>query len=126
MKNPLAMRKTWVPSLGWEDPLEKGKALQYPGLENSTDWIVHGVAESDTTERLSLLTVGHVGVSESPLRVALHWGSLSSSAVSLLCSDCPRSLCLKVWTSSPCPSVYSVLVALGFHSAKSPPALSKS
>ena len=26
VKNPPAMQKTWVPSLGWEDPLEKGKA----------------------------------------------------------------------------------------------------
>ena len=26
VKNPLAMRETWVQSLGWEDPLEKGKA----------------------------------------------------------------------------------------------------
>ena len=25
VKNPPAMRETWVPSLGWEDPLEKGK-----------------------------------------------------------------------------------------------------
>ena len=35
-----------VRSLGWEDPLEKGKAtpLQYSGLENS----VHGVSKSQT------------------------------------------------------------------------------
>ena len=26
LKNPPAMRETWVGSLGWEDPLEKGKA----------------------------------------------------------------------------------------------------
>ena len=26
VKNPPAMRETWVGSLGWEDPLEKGKA----------------------------------------------------------------------------------------------------
>ena len=26
VKNPPAMWETWVPSLGWEDPLEKGKA----------------------------------------------------------------------------------------------------
>ena len=25
-KNPPAMQETWVRSLGWEDPLEKGKA----------------------------------------------------------------------------------------------------
>ena len=26
VKNPLTMQETWVQSLGWEDPLEKGKA----------------------------------------------------------------------------------------------------
>ena len=26
VKNPPAMWETWVPSLSWEDPLEKGKA----------------------------------------------------------------------------------------------------
>ena len=26
VNNPPAMRETWVQSLGWEDPLEKGKA----------------------------------------------------------------------------------------------------
>ena len=26
VKNPPAMQDTWVQSLGWEDPLEKGKA----------------------------------------------------------------------------------------------------
>ena len=26
VKNPPAMRETWVRALGWEDPLKKGKA----------------------------------------------------------------------------------------------------
>ena len=29
VKNPPAMRETWVQSLGWEDPLEKGKATHF-------------------------------------------------------------------------------------------------
>ena len=28
VKDPPAMWKTWVPSLGWEDPLEKGMARE--------------------------------------------------------------------------------------------------
>ena len=32
VKNPPAMRETWVGSLDWEDPLEKGKATT-PVLE---------------------------------------------------------------------------------------------
>ena len=82
VKNPPALRETWVRSLGWEDPLEKGKAaaaklLQscptlcdpidrsppgspIPGIPTPVFWprefhVLHGVArESDTTERLSL------------------------------------------------------------------------
>ena len=47
VKNPPAMQETWVRSLGWEDPLEKGKAT-HPGLENSMDYVVHGVTKSQT------------------------------------------------------------------------------
>ena len=36
-----------VGNLGWEDPLEKGKAT-YSSIQNSIDWIVHGVAKSQT------------------------------------------------------------------------------
>ena len=45
-----AIRETWVRSLHWEYPLEKGKGypFQYTGLDNSMDCIVHGVAESRT------------------------------------------------------------------------------
>ena len=32
-----AIMKTWVQSLGWEDPLEKGKATHSTVLENSMD-----------------------------------------------------------------------------------------
>ena len=44
VKNPPAMRETWVRSLCWEDPLEKGKAtkLQSSGLENSMDYSLLG------------------------------------------------------------------------------------
>ena len=31
VKNLPAMWETWVPFLGWEDPLEKGKATHWPG-----------------------------------------------------------------------------------------------
>ena len=42
VKNPPAIRETWVSFLGWEDPLEKeGYPLQYSGLENSVDCTVH-------------------------------------------------------------------------------------
>ena len=48
VKNPPAMRETWVRSLGWEDPLEKGKATHYSILTWRYIDIVHGVAMSRT------------------------------------------------------------------------------
>ena len=50
VKNPPAVQETWLRSLGWEDPPgeEQGYPLQYSGLENSLDCIVHGVAKSRT------------------------------------------------------------------------------
>ena len=48
VKNPPAMHETWVLSLGWEDPLEKGKATHSSILENSMDCIGHGLAKSRT------------------------------------------------------------------------------
>ena len=57
VKNPPAMRETWVWSLGWEDPLEKGKATHSSVLAWRIPW--HGMCspwshkELDMTERLS-------------------------------------------------------------------------
>ena len=43
-----------IPGLGRYPGEEKGYPLHYSGLENAMDYIVHGVAESDMTEQLSL------------------------------------------------------------------------
>ena len=48
VKNPPAMLETWVQSLGWEDPLEKGKATYCSILAWRIPWTVHGVAKSQT------------------------------------------------------------------------------
>ena len=40
VKNPPAMQETWVPSLGWEDPLEKGKATHSNILAWRIPWTV--------------------------------------------------------------------------------------
>ena len=58
--------ETQVPSLGHEDPLEKGVAFQYSCLKNSMDvgaWgaTAHGVTrESDMTEQLTLSLSGYL------------------------------------------------------------------
>ena len=59
VKNPPAMRGTWVQSLGYKDPLEKGKATHSSILAWRIPWIVAvvhspwGRKESDMTEQLS-------------------------------------------------------------------------
>ena len=48
VKNPPAIRETWVQFLGWEDPLEKGRAT-HPSI---LAWRIPpwGRKESDTAE----------------------------------------------------------------------------
>ena len=56
VKNPPAMQETLVRFLGWEDPLDKGKAT----YSSTLAWRVHGLygpwnhKELDMTERFSL------------------------------------------------------------------------
>ena len=55
VKNPPAMWETWLRSLGWEDPLEKGKAATpgfWPGASHGL-YGLWGRKELDTTEQLS-------------------------------------------------------------------------
>ena len=49
VKNLPAMRETWVRSLVWEDPLEKGKATHSSILAWRIPWT------EDTTEQLTLV-----------------------------------------------------------------------
>ena len=40
VQNPPAMQETWVPLLGWEDPLEKGNATRSSVLAWRIPWTV--------------------------------------------------------------------------------------
>ena len=40
VKNLPAMQETWVRSLGWQDPLEKGKATHFSILAWKIPWTV--------------------------------------------------------------------------------------
>ena len=48
VKNPPAMWETWIRSLGWEDPLEKGKATHSSILAWRIQWTALGVTKSQT------------------------------------------------------------------------------
>ena len=48
VNNQPAMRETWVRSLGWENPLEKGKATHSSILAWRIPWTVHGLPKSRT------------------------------------------------------------------------------
>ena len=55
VKNLPAMWETWVQSLDWEDPLEKGKATHPSTLAGRIPWTIYSPwcpKESDMTERL--------------------------------------------------------------------------
>ena len=57
VKNVTAMQETWVLSLGWEDPLEKGKVTHSSILAWRIPWTLYSpwvCKESVVTERLSL------------------------------------------------------------------------
>ena len=48
VKNLPAMQETWVQSLGWEDPLEKGTMTHLSILAWRIPWTLHGVSKSWT------------------------------------------------------------------------------
>ena len=53
-KNLPAIWETWVRSLGWEDPLEKGMATHFSILAWRIPWTIHH-KESGTTEQICLI-----------------------------------------------------------------------
>ena len=55
VKNPPAMWETWVQSLGWEDPLEKGMAVHSSILA----WKIPWTEEPDRLQSMGLPRVGH-------------------------------------------------------------------
>ena len=48
VKNVPAVRETWVRSLGWEDPLEKGKNTHSSIALWRIPWTIHRVTKSWT------------------------------------------------------------------------------
>ena len=68
VKNLLPMQKTWVQSLGWEDPLDKEMpthfsilAWEIPGTEKTGSYSPWSRKESDMTEQLKNNSRANVG-----------------------------------------------------------------
>ena len=55
VKNPPAMRETWVQSLSWEDPLEKGTATHASILA----WRIPWTEEPGGLQSIRSRRVGH-------------------------------------------------------------------
>ena len=104
IKNLPAMQETWVQSLGWEDPLEKGKATH----SNILTWRIPWTIQSMWSQR-----VGHDWETFKPSR-QLKWNCLNKQVMlgnayqqipSVLC-------CFWVW----CGGSWKVLTVLeGIH-----------
>ena len=58
VKNLPAMWGTWVRTLGWEDPLEKGKATHSNTLAGRIRWtvLVHGVTKTRENNNITTTT----------------------------------------------------------------------
>ena len=50
VKNPPAMWETWFQSLGWEDPLEKGKSTQSSILAWRIPWAIQSMGSQNRTQ----------------------------------------------------------------------------
>jgi len=101
VKNPPAMRETWVQSPGWEDPLEESMAthsriLVWSIPMDKGDWraTVHGVPKSHT--QLSTHTHTHFG------HVSFSFGGAISGRVNL--KAVLSSSCLEQFRSHPKPA----------------------
>ena len=96
VKNPLARRENWVRSLGWEDSPGEGKGypLQYSGLENSMDYIVHGgCKELEATEQLSQNNHNSLSYAELSVASTPSLGSVSEPPVKFSVAVAWRLLC---------------------------------
>ena len=69
VKNSLAMQETWVWSLGWEDPLEKGMAPHSSTLA----WEIPWTQEPGRLQSMGSLRVGHYWATSLSLFTFMHW-----------------------------------------------------
>ena len=96
VKNPSAMQKTWVRSLGWEDPLEKGRVFwpgKFHGQRSLAVYSSWGHTESDMAEPLS----AHTSKGPSVCKVSSFFFFMSLLSLSLWIFMQKRFLCVCVY-----------------------------
>ena len=106
VKNLPSVQETWVRSLGWEDPLEKGMAThssilawRIPWTEEPGGLQSRGHKESDTTEQLSQ----RLRRASGPGRAVLHCSVTRRDGG--LAQPCQRRPCHAVGPGTlPCPT----------------------
>ena len=89
VKSLPAMRETWVRSLGWEDPLEKGMATHSSLLPGEFHGLYSpwGRRESDTTERHSLSLSGKIEGKKIRKAINKRSSGLEQKLCFVSCSD---------------------------------------
>ena len=75
VKNPPAVQETWVQSLGWEDPLEKGMVTQFSILKA---WKIPWTEEPGVGA-----TVHRASKSQTRLKTDNNWSNINSGTFSL-------------------------------------------
>ena len=80
VKNPPAMPVTWVPSLGWEDPLEKGKATHSSIVAQRIPWTVQTMGSQRVRHDLVTFTFRAIW-QEKPISNCVETGDIQMSCL---------------------------------------------
>ena len=89
VKNTPAMQETWVQSLGWEDPLEKGKATHSSVLAWRIPWTVQSMGSQRVghhwvTFTLTFLTLPPLWLLRNPSSKSNYYHQLFKSTASCM------------------------------------------
>ena len=99
VKNPPAMWETWVRSLGWADPLEKGKSTH-----SSMAWSIPWTMGSQRVRHdWATFTSLHFTCCENLLLFSLTWSHLFLFALVLFAFGAVSKKYCQDWCQGPCP-----------------------
>ena len=110
VKNPPAIRETWVQSLGWEDPLEKGKATHSNILAWRIPWTVESMRLQRVRQDWATFTFTFIiGYKFHEVRTRSTWLTILPTAPPSVPRTCCYLMCvcwvskrMKEWRHPPC------------------------